>query len=118
MLSAGCIDYFPVSLPEIFEAFDACVTKHNITNVAIETDLVFQYKFDIFFFVNKNNESLRKAIEDGLNKAYEDGSYLQTFNQDPGVIKAKNNLASRRVFKLDNPGISAENTALPAKYWE
>jgi ABC-type amino acid transport substrate-binding protein len=118
MLENERIDYFPMGIVEIFDSYNSQKEKAELKNIVIEKDLVFQYEFDIFYFVNKQNQALKKAIEDGLNKAYLDGSYLEAFNKDPEVIKAKNNLNSRRILKIHNPYLSKETASIPAKYWE
>ncbi len=118
MLETRHVDYFPMGIAEVFGAYEDIIANKYAKNIVIEKDLVFEYEFDIFFFVNKSNEQLRKDIENGLNIAYEDGSFMEVFNNDPSVIEAKRSLKNRRVIRLDTPFITENTANIDHKYWE
>jgi hypothetical protein len=93
------------------------VAKHP--GLAVESDLMVVYPFTSFFFVNKGNTQLAADLENGLKKAYADGSFMAYFKNHPAVqaIFAQN-INRRRRFDIANPLLTEETRAIPAEYWE
>ncbi|MEA1674149.1 hypothetical protein [Nitrospirillum sp. BR 11163] len=111
------IDYFPRGANEIFA--EVAQRSLDVPDLAVESDLVLVYPFDSFFYTTKANEALAAAIEKGLLKAYEDGTFLKYFNDSPYIrqMLTEAHLDSRRRIELPNPLLSPETAALPDRFW-
>jgi hypothetical protein len=94
------------------------VAKHP--GLAVERDLLIVYPFTSFFFVNKSNAALAEALEAGLKKAYEDGSFMAHFNAHPAIkaIFEDAQIAHRRRFDIPNPFLTEATKSIPAEYWQ
>jgi hypothetical protein len=88
--------------------------------LAVEKELLIVYPFTSFFFVNKGNAALAEALETGLKKAYEDGSFMEHFNNHPAIkaIFEQAQIAQRRRFDIPNPFLTEETKAIPDQYWQ
>jgi hypothetical protein len=94
------------------------VAKHP--GLAVENEILIVYPFTSFFFVNKNNAALAEALETGLKKAYEDGSFMAHFKSHPAIkaIVEQGQIAQRRRFDIPNPFLTEETKAIPDQYWQ
>jgi hypothetical protein len=94
------------------------VAKHP--DLAVENDLLIVYPFTSFFFVNKDNTQLAADLENGLKKAYADGSFMAYFKNHPAIkaIFEQTHLGRRLRFDIANPLLTAETRAIPKEYWE
>lgn len=117
MIQGGRLDYFPRGVVEAFAELDE--PRHRERNLVVERRLLLKYRSDFIFYVSTKNASLAQTIRRGLVKAYLDGSYMRLFNSHPyiqdGLVRA--DLASRKIFVLDNPYLSEEDRLIPDKYW-
>lgn len=117
MLNAGRGDYFPRGVTEAF----AELSQYGPDNpeLAVERDLVLVYPFAMYYFVAAENKELRDAIRDGLTAAFDDGSFQALFDNHPAIAEAlaKARLAQRRTIAIDNPLVTPETLAIPARYW-
>lgn len=117
MIQGGRLDYFPRGVVEAFAELDE--PRHRERNLVVERRLLLKYRSDFIFYVSTKNASLAQTIHRGLVKAYLDGSYMRLFNSHPyiqdGLVRA--DLASRKIFVLDNPYLSEEDRLIPDKYW-
>jgi hypothetical protein len=88
--------------------------------LAVEQELMIVYPFTSFFFVNKGNERLAADLENGLKKAYADGSFMAYFRNHPAIkaIFAQARIAQRRRFDIPNPLLTEATRSIPAEYWE
>lgn len=112
MLGTGQIHYFPRSISEIEEE----LRLHPGLKLMIEPTLALRYPAAQYYFVNKNNTALARAIEQGLQRAMADGSFEQLFQAHHGAILRQANLAGRTIFHLNNPLLPAA-TPLQQKQW-
>ena len=99
MLELGRFDYFPRSIMEIW----AEEKSHAHMNLAVEQSVVLHYPTAYYFFVNKNNPTLARAIERGLRVAIKDGSFDTLFNKTYGDVVQRTRLHARKRFELTNP---------------
>lgn len=101
MLDGGRFDAFPRGAHEPW----AEIAKRPTLGLEVEKNLLLVYPNPYYFFVNKNNVELAKAIEKGLRIAMEDGSFDQYFLNDPAVkdVLEKANLKNRTIIHLQNP---------------
>jgi hypothetical protein len=112
MLQGRLIDYFPRSINEIDEE----LRLHPAGNLAVEPHIALHYPAAMYYFVNKNNPALAKAIEQGLQRAMADGSFEQLFQTYHAALIRQANLPGRTVFHLNNPLLPLE-TPLQQKQW-
>jgi hypothetical protein len=88
--------------------------------LAVERELLIVYPFTSFFFVNKDDTQLAADLENGLKKAYADGSFMTYFQNHPAIqaIFAQANIEQRRRFDIPNPLLTEATRAIPAEYWQ
>jgi hypothetical protein len=113
MLGAGRFDYFPRSLMEIWNEFDA----HQEMDIAIDKHIVIHYPAAFYFYVKKNNKELAAVIQRGLEAAIKDGSFDKLFYafHKREIINA--NLENRRVIELGNPFLTPETPLARKELW-
>ncbi len=99
MLDISRFDYFPRSVIEIWQE------QAVFSDLGIETEqtLALHYPAAYYFFLGKAHRKLASAIESGLSKAVEDGSFDRIFYAYYGSTIARANLHQRRIFELHNP---------------
>lgn len=98
---------------------DVAKRKAEHPDLAVESDVMLVYPFTSFFFVNKNDTVLAEALETGLKKAYEDGSFMEHFNNHPAIkaIFDEAHIEQRRRFDIPNPLLTEATKAIPDLYW-
>lgn len=117
MVQAGHIDYYPRG---VIEAYTELKSRHSVNpDLVVENHLLLAYRSDFVFYTSKANTRLAAAIEEGLKKAYSDGSYLRLFNSHPYIqaALARADLSHRTVIWIDNPYLSEEDRRIADKYW-
>ncbi len=117
LIDRGRADYFSRGVNEAFAEYDQY--RERDRHLAVEEDLVLIYPFAKLFFVSKKNRALHDAIYEGLVAAYDDGSYQRLFESHPTIrnVLERANLAQRRALYVDNPLMTPETLAIPARYW-
>jgi hypothetical protein len=117
MVEAGHIDYYPRG---VIEAYCELQARHRANpDLVIENHLLLAYRSDFIFYTSKRDNRLADAIEEGLRKAYADGSYIQLFRTHPYIRSAldRADLAHRKVIWIDNPYLSKQDRDIPSDYW-
>ncbi len=114
MLDRGRFDCF------LRGAHEAPTEAAKHPGLAVENDLLIVYPFTSFFFVNKENGALAEDLENGLKKAYADGSFMAYFKNHPAIkaIFEQTHLEQRRRFDIPNPLLTDETRAIPPEYWQ
>ena len=117
MIDGGRGDYFPRGVTEIFGELEQYQRANS--NLAVEEEVVLIYPFAMFYFVSLGNAELHDAIYGGLLAAYDDGSFMKLFNSHPAVAQVleRARLDDRRRIAIDNPLMTEETKAIPARYW-
>ncbi|EGY01955.1 hypothetical protein AZA_88275 [Nitrospirillum viridazoti Y2] len=117
LMQQGRLDYFPRSASEIYAELAA--HSADCPDLTVEDSLLLVYRLPLYFFTSKKDEALAATIEEGLRRAYDDGSFLKYFNEHPAIRKllAEAHLETRRRIDIPNPVQSPETAALPDKYW-
>ena len=113
MLEHKRIDYYPRSMMEIWSDIE----YFQEPNVVIENHLALSYPLATYFFVNKNNTALQAAINLGLNRAIDDGSFDLIFHKFFANVLAKANFAQRKVFYLQNNFMSEQTPLNDKRLW-
>lgn len=113
MLTAGRFDYFPRSIIEIWDEQKA----FGLQDLEIDKNLILYYPTAFYFFVNRNDRTLAKTIETGLNRAIENGKFEQLFQQTYGDILQRAHLKGRKRFILQNPLLPAATPLARKELW-
>jgi hypothetical protein len=116
MVDGGRFDAFSRG---VHEPFGELADHPQLKDLTIEKNLMLVYRMPFYLFVNKNNKTLAKDLEEGLNRAIADGSFDQVFFNDPAVkdVMAKANMKNRRAIYLDNPTLSKETPLDRKELW-
>jgi hypothetical protein len=117
LLERGRVAALPRASFEITAEIEA--QKRLGRTFVIDQRFAISYRFCSFFFTNRADEKLASAIERGLIRAYQDGSFLAYFNGHPytrDIVDALH-LDTREILVIDNPLLTEETRALPRDYW-
>lgn len=109
-------DAFPRGAVEILPEKE----QHSDLTYDIEDEIVLVYdRFPFIFFTGKHDADLAKAITNGLEAAYADGSFIRFFRTHPMIQKAFSvlHLDDRRPIRVENPNLTPEMAAIPTHYW-
>lgn len=104
----------------VFEAYHEVDDRiGSLPNLTVDDSILIRYRLASFIFVNPEREELAKAIEEGLDIAMQDGSFRALFEAEPIHRMAKENLgqSARNCIEIENPLLTEETAAIPAKYW-
>lgn len=116
-LAAARFDYVPLGVNEIYGLLQKYGEKEQ--HLAVDRHLLLIYPFGRLFFVRKGDTKLRNAIQKGLERAFDDGSFQAMLLSDPDYASAVNDpdLHKRLVLHLDNPTLSADFRRIPERYF-
>lgn len=115
MIDQKRIDIFPLGANEVYSFLD----KYDNSNLIVDDKLVLVYPFGRFFYVNKGNTALAKAIHQGMEKALADGS-LQKLLEGHKYFKDafnKANLKTRVKIDIETPNLSEDFKKIDDKWW-
>lgn len=113
MLSSSRADYFPRSVFEVWNEFDA----FHWDDLMVAPGLALYYPSAFYFFVRKTNAALAAAIQSGLERMMADGSYARVFNDYFGEVIRRSALPLRRIFELSNPLLPAATPLARRELW-
>ncbi len=115
MLEGGRFAFFPRAVHEPWQE----ISDHQDLPLTIEKNILLVYPYALYFYVAANKPELLTTIEAGFHAAIEDGSFDQLFFGHPMVKTAleKSHFASRKVFRIDNPNISASDYREQSELW-
>lgn len=118
-VQAKRIDGVPLGMTEVFDFMDARKDNPDIKGLTVDKHILIKYKWDLFFYVNKNNTALQNAITKGFENAYADGSYLKFFTEDKEIHKSFDLTAikNRKIFEIPNTHLNDVINNIPAKFW-
>ena len=115
MLEGGRFDYFPRAVHEPWSE----VENRPELNLTIEKRILLIYPLPMYFFVEKDDEDLAGAIEQGLRNSIENGSFDEFFFNRPIIKNALEyaNLAERLVLRIPNPNLSPQTPLEEKQLW-
>ncbi len=113
MLELGRFQYFPRSVAEIW----AEAKKHSNQELVIDKHIALHYQAAFYYFVNKDNKALAKALTTGLEKSIADGSFEKLFRKYHTSLLSRANLKNRTVIKLKNPLLPPETPLERKELW-
>lgn len=115
MLESGRGDAF---FRSVCEAYGEVELRKN-QNLIVYDRIILSYKMPMYFFVNKNNKTLKERIEKGLLMLIENGEFLDFMKNHPitkpvfPLEKYQNSL----VFELPNPILPEDTPVNDSKLW-
>jgi hypothetical protein len=115
MLKARRFDFFPRGLHEPWRELDDI----NDPTLVVEKELVIHYPAPGYIFTGKQNRKLADRLERGFRIALKDGSFDTLFYNHPTIKKVLKlaNLKERRLFRLNNPLLSAATPLDQKELW-
>lgn len=101
LLLGGRVDYFPRGINEVY----AEVKTFGKGELIAYDELIIEYKFPMYFFTSKKNLGLAKRISIGLNRAIDDGSFMELIKTHPVTkfIFPLEKYKNARIIHIDNP---------------
>ncbi|WP_440904274.1 hypothetical protein ACMZOO_15825 [Catenovulum sp. SX2] len=115
MLESNRFDFYPRGLHEPWKEL-----KPD-RQIKVESTIALHYPLPIYFFVSKENRRLQQRLNIGLDALFDNGEFDRLFYNHPRYkeILQKANLANRKIYKLENPTLSAQSKAIlqEKKYW-
>jgi len=117
MIDKGRIDYFSRGIMEAYS--EVAARKSALSNLIVDENILLFYPFATYFFVNRNNPELATLLSSAFVRAYEDGSFLNYFNNHPKIRNALEllNNDNRLIINIPNPFLTQQTKNLPARYW-
>ncbi len=110
-------DFYPLGMEEVYGMLARY--RERAPHSVVEETLALHYPFARLFFVNKDNRELHDALLAGLQAAFADGSFQHLLESDPAYKAARQraNIARRTVIEIENPDLTPQFRAIPAKYF-
>lgn len=115
MLIQGRFDYFPRGINEVFVEYEE--RKETYPDLLIEEKLVLYYHWPYYFFVSPQYPELAQRITEGLEIMIKDGSFDTVFYKYHNESITKSKLYGRKVFRIENPLLSAETPFNRQELW-
>lgn len=118
IVDAGRADLFPRA---VIEPYSELAQRKQYPNLVVDSQLMLVYKFPMFLFVSPTaeNKAVVDLLNSGFEKAYQDGSFVEFFNNSALVKKTfeQAQMKQRRVFNIPNPNLSDDTRNIPDKFW-
>lgn len=115
MLASNRFTYFPRSVSEIWQ--EQKDQQDLLDNIVIEKNLVLHYPIAYFYYVNKNNQTLARDLQSGLEKMLADGSFDRLFNEYNSKQIALAEFHKRKIIHIDNPYLPLETYNKYRNFW-
>lgn len=106
-------DFFPRSVVEVLQELDNQYSQ----DFRLRKGLAIYYPSAMYYFTNKQNVTLSRLIEIGLERAIEDGSYEKLFTEFYGKIIEQLNIENSLYFRLANPLLPPLTPIDKPEYW-
>ncbi len=110
---------FPRSIYEIYADLENA--PHHITSkpLSIEQTIMLHYPFDLFFYLAPDDSLRADIIQQGLDRLYKSGKFMEIFLGHPTVQTALKEAKKhkRHIFELENTLSTDRLRAIPARYW-
>ena len=116
-VNAGACDYFPRGLHE--GKAELSLRAAHYPNLVRYQELMLHYPFAVYFFTSKENETLAKWIEDGLEQLISSGE-LDTYMQQHPLTRHVFPLQEYQAnvwINLPNPLLNATTDFNNRRYW-
>ena len=108
MVAAGRVDLFPRGANELLDEWNA---NKDVKGLTYDESLAVYYPMPRFFFTNKKNQEAAKRVKDGLDLAFEDGSFQALWEKNYAESIKMVALDKRKIFRVGNPSLGGLDTA-------
>lgn len=114
MLDGERFDYMPLAIHEPWSH----VNRSDMA-LTVEKRVMLVYPLAMYFYVSKDNIALYDAIYNGMDSAFQDGSYDEKLFNSPVFKSAfeQANIPERVVIRIDNPLMHPETPVNIERYW-
>jgi len=118
MLANKRFDLLSRAVHEGFREIDTI--QQQYPNIVLSASTVLAYPFDLFIYVNRNNERLHRILTEGLSRAYSTGDFMRHFLSNPDLRHALETLHSTdtRIIRIENPDMSQKSREIDPALWE
>jgi len=115
MLEGERFDYFPRGINEPWDE----IKRYADLNLVVEPNVIIKYRAPLYFFINKNNQSLYQTLNKALNDMVADGTFENMFFADEQVTAALNqaNVTDRIIIELENPLLTEQTPVDRPELW-
>lgn len=107
------VDIFPRAINEVWDE----LPNYLMDGVVLDQSIALYYPSATYLFVAKKNKALASLLEQGLNKAIDDGSFDELFNKHFGEALKKANLDKRHIIRIDNPNLPSATPLKDSRLW-
>lgn len=120
LLDRGRVAAVPMGVDEVLPhlaALDKAGTYS--TAFAVHPRHMVAYRYDSFFYVAPDDLERAALIEEGLQRAYKSGAFMELFESFPPIAGGLRFIQENKpiIFNLDNAGLSETIRAIPDDYW-
>jgi hypothetical protein len=106
-------DFYPRSVVEVLQELNNQYSE----DFRLRKGLAIYYPSAMYYFTNKQNATLSRLIEIGLERAIEDGSYEKLFTEFYGKIIEELDIENSLYFRLANPLLPPLTPIDKKEYW-
>jgi hypothetical protein len=94
--------------------------QQQYPNIVLSASTVLAYPFDLFIYVNRNNERLHRILTEGLSRAYSTGDFMHHFLSNPSLRHALETLQDpdTHIIRIENPDMSKKSHDIDPALWE
>ena len=118
MLGANRFDLFSRGINEIGMEFNFATGQHS--DLAIERNLMLYYPLPRYFFFSRTPEGdrLARRVNEGLRMLLKNGKFDKRYQAFKRSILVDLQLAGRRIFRIQNPYLSAATPLAERELWD
>lgn len=118
MLGANRFDLFSRGINEIGMEFNFATGQH--LDLAIERNLMLYYPLPRYFFFSRTPEGdrLARRVNEGLRMLLKNGKFDKRYQAFKRSILVDLQLAGRRIFRIQNPYLSAATPLAERELWD
>jgi hypothetical protein len=118
MLEANRFDLFSRGINEI--GSELAIAKARAPDVVIDKYLLLYYPLPRYFFFARTpeGERLSRRVEDGIRKLIKNGKFEKRYQAFKRSLLMDLGLAGRRVFRIENPYLSANTPLNDRELWD
>ncbi|MCM2679581.1 hypothetical protein [Echinimonas agarilytica] len=106
MVDGRRFDYLPLAVHEVWEVVDS----YPQLNISVDSNVLLIYPMAMYLYVEKGNDALYQALNDGLEAAISDGSFDEMFYNSELISKSFDlaKIQQRKVIHIPNPMLPAD----------
>lgn len=117
LLAAERCDYFPRGLHEGLAEVEQY--REQYPEFMVSDRIILHYPFTVYFFTTRENETLARQIESGLEKMIDEGQLMRYMRSHPSMSRVfpLRQFAGATIISLPNPALPADTPVSDPRYW-